>query len=121
MTCVVLFTVCSFLVRHSAEPAVLIFARVLQGAGGGGLQPSEQAILADTFPAEKRGMAFRNVRHGGGGGAGYRTHAGRLDHRQFQLALDLLHQHSGRVTVAVSDVALRGRSALAETKKSAPA
>jgi MFS transporter, DHA2 family, multidrug resistance protein len=31
---------------------------VLQGAGGGGLQPSEQAILADTFPPQKRGMAF---------------------------------------------------------------
>ena len=37
---------------------MLIFFRVLQGAGGGGLQPSEQAILADTFPPAKRGMAF---------------------------------------------------------------
>ncbi len=36
----------------------LIICRVLQGAGGGGLQPSEQAILADTFPPAKRGMAF---------------------------------------------------------------
>ena len=38
--------------------AVLIVCRILQGAGGGGLQPSEQAILADTFPPAKRGMAF---------------------------------------------------------------
>jgi DHA2 family multidrug resistance protein len=37
---------------------LLIVARILQGAGGGGLAPSEQAILADTFPVEKRGQAF---------------------------------------------------------------
>src|SRR5258708_14674060 len=37
---------------------MLVFFRVLQGAGGGGLQPSEQAILNDTFPLSKRGMAF---------------------------------------------------------------
>jgi MFS transporter, DHA2 family, multidrug resistance protein len=37
---------------------MLILFRVLQGVGGGGLQPSEQAILADTFPPERLGMAF---------------------------------------------------------------
>ena len=37
---------------------MLVFFRVLQGIGGGGLQPSEQSILADTFSPEKRGMAF---------------------------------------------------------------
>ena len=37
---------------------MLIFFRIVQGAGGGGLQPSEQAILADTFSAKQRGMAF---------------------------------------------------------------
>ena len=58
MTCVALFTVCSFLCGISTSLPMLIVARVLQGAGGGGLQPSEQAILADSFSVEKRGMAF---------------------------------------------------------------
>ncbi len=58
MSCVALFTVSSFLCGLSPNLATLIFFRVLQGVGGGGLQPSEQAILADTFPPAKRGMAF---------------------------------------------------------------
>src|SRR5579871_191038 len=58
MTCVGLFTVCSFLCGIAPTLPFLIVARVLQGIGGGGLQPSEQAILADTFSVEKRGMAF---------------------------------------------------------------
>src|SRR5947209_8949482 len=58
MTCVALFTVSSFLCGLAPNLATLIVCRVLQGAGGGGLQPSEQAILADTFPPAKRGMAF---------------------------------------------------------------
>lgn len=58
MSCVALFTACSFLCGIAPSLPFLIIARVLQGAGGGGLQPSEQAILADTFPIEKRGMAF---------------------------------------------------------------
>ena len=45
-------------VRPGAEPGMLILFRVMQGVGGGGLQPSEQSILVDTFPPEKRGMAF---------------------------------------------------------------
>jgi DHA2 family multidrug resistance protein len=58
MTCVVIFTICSFLCGIANTLPLLIFARILQGAGGGGLAPSEQAILADTFPVEKRGQAF---------------------------------------------------------------
>jgi DHA2 family multidrug resistance protein len=58
MTCVALFTFSSFLCGLAPSLGMLIFFRVLQGIGGGGLQPSEQAILADTFPASKRGMAF---------------------------------------------------------------
>ncbi len=58
MSCVVMFTVCSMLCGFSRTLPILIIARVLQGLGGGGLAPSEQAILADTFPVEKRGQAF---------------------------------------------------------------
>ena len=58
MSCVALFTVSSFLCGLAPNLAILIICRILQGAGGGGLQPSEQAILADTFPPAKRGMAF---------------------------------------------------------------
>ena len=58
MGCVALFTVSSFLCGFAPNLPMLIVFRILQGAGGGGLQPSEQAILADTFPPAKRGMAF---------------------------------------------------------------
>jgi len=58
MGCVALFTISSFLCGLAPNLTMLIIFRVLQGAGGGGLQPSEQAILADTFPPAKRGMAF---------------------------------------------------------------
>src|SRR5271155_2078646 len=58
MSCVALFTVSSFLCGLAPSLGVLVFFRILQGAGGGGLQPSEQAILNDTFPLSKRGMAF---------------------------------------------------------------
>src|SRR5882757_3908522 len=58
MSCVAIFTVSSFLCGLAPNLGMLIFFRILQGIGGGGLQPSEQAILADTFPPAKRGMAF---------------------------------------------------------------
>ena len=58
MTCVALFTLSSLLCGLAPTLPILILCRVLQGAGGGGLQPSEQAILADTFAPAQRGMAF---------------------------------------------------------------
>src|SRR6476660_9606715 len=58
MSCVPIFTISSLLCGLAPNLGMLIFFRILQGAGGGGLQPSEQAILADTFPPAKRGMAF---------------------------------------------------------------
>ena len=58
MGCVVVFTISSFLCGLAPNLGMLIVFRILQGAGGGGLQPSSQAILVDTFPPAKRGMAF---------------------------------------------------------------
>src|SRR6202795_5078502 len=58
MSCVAVFTVSSFLCGLAPSLGMLVFFRILQVAGGGGLQPSEQAILNDTFSYEKRGMAF---------------------------------------------------------------
>ena len=58
MLCIFLFTLSSLLCGAAPSLAMLILFRVMQGAGGGGLQPMAQAILADTFPPQKRGMAF---------------------------------------------------------------
>ena len=58
MACVGLFTVSSLLCGFAPSLSLLIFFRIIQDFGGGGLGPSEQAILADTFPPAKRGMAF---------------------------------------------------------------
>ncbi len=58
MTCLTIFTVSSLLCGLAPSLGAIIVFRILQGAGGGGLQPMAQAILADTFPPEKRGLAF---------------------------------------------------------------
>ena len=58
MSCVAVFAISSFLCGFAPNLVMLIVFRIIQGAGGGGLQPSSQAILADTFPPAKRGMAF---------------------------------------------------------------
>jgi MFS transporter, DHA2 family, multidrug resistance protein len=58
MLCLSIFTVSSLLCGFAPSLGFLLLFRVMQGAGGGGLQPMAQAILADTFPPEKRGLAF---------------------------------------------------------------
>jgi MFS transporter, DHA2 family, multidrug resistance protein len=58
LLCVALFTITSFLCGIAPGLGVMLCARVLQGIGGGGLAPVEQAILVDTFPPEKRAAAF---------------------------------------------------------------
>jgi DHA2 family multidrug resistance protein len=58
MACLTVFTISSLLCGIAPSLGMLLLFRVLQGAGGGGLQPMAQAILADTFPPEQRGLAF---------------------------------------------------------------
>ncbi len=58
MICVALFGISSALCGLAPTLPLLVFCRILQGIGGGGLAPSEQAILADTFEPSKRGQAF---------------------------------------------------------------
>ncbi|WP_371362093.1 Multidrug export protein EmrB [Sporomusa rhizae] len=56
--CIIGFTLASFLCGMSTSMPMLIVFRLLQGLAGGGLQPSQQAIIKDSFPPEKLGMAF---------------------------------------------------------------
>ena len=58
MVCLAIFTLSSLLCGFAPSLATLLMFRVMQGAGGGGLQPMAQAILADSFPPQKRGLAF---------------------------------------------------------------
>src|ERR1700759_1666414 len=58
MLCVATFTIASVLCAFAPNLGVLIVFRVLQGLGGGGMAPSEQAMVADTFPARLRARAF---------------------------------------------------------------
>ena len=58
MLCVAMFGISSLLCGFAPSLPLLLFFRVLQGLGGGGLATSEQAILADTFEPAKRGQAF---------------------------------------------------------------
>src|SRR3984957_7797806 len=58
LTCISFVSVSSMFCGIAPSLPILMLSRVIQGAGGGGLQPMAQAILADTFPPEKRGLAF---------------------------------------------------------------
>jgi MFS transporter, DHA2 family, multidrug resistance protein len=58
ITCIILFTLASFLCGASPSLGTLIFFRVLQGAAGGALIPMSQAIMMETFPPHQQGMAM---------------------------------------------------------------
>ena len=58
IVCIGIFTLSSALCGAATSLGMLLFARVLQGAGGGALQPIAQAVLLESFPTEKRGSAM---------------------------------------------------------------
>jgi DHA2 family multidrug resistance protein len=58
MSCVSIFTVASFACGAAPTLGFMLLARVVQGAGGGALQPLSQAILLESFPPRKRGAAM---------------------------------------------------------------
>jgi len=58
ITCIIIFTVSSFLCGAATSLALILIARAVQGAGGGALQPLSQSILLESFPADKRGLAL---------------------------------------------------------------
>jgi DHA2 family multidrug resistance protein len=58
ITCVIIFTIASFFCGAAPSLGFILIARVVQGAGGGALQPLSQAILLESFPPRKRGMAM---------------------------------------------------------------
>ena len=58
LLCITLFTIASFLCGIAPSLPLLLLFRIVQGAGGGGLQPMAQAIMADSFDPKQRGVAF---------------------------------------------------------------
>lgn len=58
LTCVIIFTVASFFCGAAPSLAVILLARVVQGAGGGALQPLSQSILLESFPVSQRSKAM---------------------------------------------------------------
>ena len=58
MLCVIVFTAASFLCGLATSLPMLLAMRVIQGAGGGAFQPIAQAIMSESFPKEKQGMAM---------------------------------------------------------------
>jgi MFS transporter, DHA2 family, multidrug resistance protein len=58
IACIIIFTISSFLCGAATSLGFLILTRILQGIGGGALQPFSQAILLESFPPQKRGIAM---------------------------------------------------------------
>ena len=99
-------------VRHGAHPGT---ADLLPRPAGARRRRAAAHLAGHPggeFSAREAGHGDGGLRHGRGGGAGHRSHPRRLDHRQLQLGLDLLHQPSGRHPLAGADLLADSRSAL---------
>ncbi len=112
MTCVVLFGLSSLACGFATS---LGSARFFPDHSGTGRRRPRAQRTGDTgghLPAAKTWNGVRDLWNGGGAGARDRSYAGRLYHRQFRLALDLLHQRASGDRVADFDLATGGRSAV---------
>ncbi len=58
ITCIIIFTISSFMCGSATSLAMILIARAVQGAGGGALQPLSQSILLESFPPDKRGLGM---------------------------------------------------------------
>jgi DHA2 family multidrug resistance protein len=58
MACIGIFTLSSLVAGAATSLGMIIVARIVQGAGGGALQPLAQAVLLETFPPDRRGVAM---------------------------------------------------------------
>ncbi|WP_319239571.1 MFS transporter [uncultured Propionivibrio sp.] len=94
-----LFVLASFLCGLAPSLGLLIFFRILQGLVAGPMIPLSQALLLQSYPRTKAGIALALWSMTTPGGTGHGAAARRLDHRQHELAVDLLHQHPRRTRV----------------------
>ena len=92
---IAVFTLASALCGTATNLTQLIVFRVLQGLAGGGLQPSSQGVLLDTFPVEKQGIAMTLFGLAALFGAGRRSDPRWLDYGQLFVAMGVLHQRAG--------------------------
>ncbi len=121
LICIAMFTVCSFLCGIATSLPQLVVFRLLQGLFGGGLQPSQQSVILDTFAPSQRG---EGVLAGGDRGdlrADHRAGARRLDHRRLFLALGVPDQRAGRDLRVHRRGATGGGSALGAARPRASA
>ena len=109
--CVALFTVSSLFCGLAPSLGFMLFWRIVQGVGGGGLAPVAQAILVDTFPPAKRAAAFALYTIVIVTAPAVGPVLGGWITDNYRLALDLLHQCADRCpfTVAVEPAHSRPR------------